>query len=105
MSAQPPPADVRFIPPRIPSYQVHSIVALVIGCLQMMVFCFPLGLIFAVIAMVYSNKVEPYFMQQNYLAAEDASRSAKIWMIVSFSMTGLVILGFVALMVIVILNP
>lgn len=87
MMAQPPAVDAKFIPQKIPTYQPHSIVALVVGCLQMMLICFPLGLVFAIIALVYSNKVEPYFMQQNYLAAQDASRNAKIWMIVSFSMT------------------
>lgn len=105
MSVQPPPVDVRFIPQRIPNYQWQSIAALVLSCLQMLLCCIPVGLIFAIIAMVYSNKVEPYFMQQNYLAAEDASRSAKIWMIVSFSVTGLFILGGIGMMVIAILNP
>ncbi|MFN5870876.1 MAG: CD225/dispanin family protein [Akkermansiaceae bacterium] len=52
--------------------------------------------------MVYSNKVEPYFIQQNYLAAQDASKNAKIFMILSLSMSGMVILGFIALMVVAI---
>jgi hypothetical protein len=64
----------------------------------------PLGLIFSIIAMVYSSKVEPYFMQQNYLAAQDASKNAKIFMILSLSMSGMVILGFVALMVVAIVT-
>ena len=105
MMNQPPAVDPKFIPQRIPTYQWQSIVALVIGCLQLVMCCSPLGLIFGIIALVYSNKVDPYFMQQNYMAAQDASRNAKIWMIVSFSTTGLVILGFIGMMVIGILNP
>lgn len=104
MMAQPPPVDVQFIPQKFPSYQWQSIVALVLGGIQMMVFCLPLGLIFAIIALVYSNKVEPYFMQQNYLAAQDASRNAKIMMIVSLSMSGLVIIGFIGVMITVIVS-
>lgn len=104
MMVQPPPVDVRFIPQRIPNYQWQSIVALVLGCIQTMTICIPLGLVFSIIAMVYSNKVEPYFMQQNYLAAQDASKNAKIFMILSFSMSGMIILGFITLMVIAIVT-
>jgi hypothetical protein len=102
MVVQPPPVDVQFIPQRFPKYQWQSIVALVLGCMQMLVFCIPLGLIFAIIAMVYSNKVEPYFVQQNYLAAQDSSRNAKIFMILSFAMSGMVILGSIGFLVIAI---
>jgi GYF domain 2/Interferon-induced transmembrane protein len=104
MVVQPPPVDVQFIPQRIPNYQWQSIVALVLGGVQMMVICLPLGLIFGIIALVYANKVEPYFMQQNYLAAQDASRSAKIWMIVSLSMSGLVIIGIIVAFAVMIVS-
>lgn len=104
MVAQPPPVDVQFIPQKFPNYQWQSIVALVLGGVQMMIICIPLGLIFGIIALVYSNKVEPYFMQQNYIAAQDASRNAKIWMIVSLSMGGMVILGGIGFFIIMILN-
>ena len=104
MIVQPPPVDVQFIPQRFPNYQWQSIVALLLGGIQMLTICVPLGLIFSIIAMVYSSKVEPYFMQQNYLAAQDASKNAKIFMILSLSMSGMVILGFVALMVVAIVT-
>ncbi len=104
MVVQPPPVDVQFIPQKFPSYQWQSIVALVLGGVQMMLICIPLGLVFAIIALVYSNKVEPYFMQQNYIAAQDASRNAKIWMIVSLSMGGMVILGGVGLFIFMLVN-
>ncbi len=104
MVVQPPPVDVQFIPQKFPNYQWQSIVALVLGGIQMMVICLPLGLIFGIIALVYSNKVEPYFMQQNYLAAQDASRNAKVMMIVSLSLSGMVILGFIVVMVVVIVS-
>ncbi len=104
MVVQPPPVDVQFIPQKFPNYQWQTIVALVLGGVQMMVICIPLGLIFAIIALVYSNKVEPYFIQQNYIAAQDASRNAKIWMIVSLSMCGMVILGGIGFVIIMIVN-
>lgn len=105
MVVQPPPVDVQFIPQRFPNYQWQSIVALVLGCIQMMVCCAPLGLVFSIIAMVYSNKVEPYFMQQNYLAAQDASKNTKIFMILSLSMSGMAIIGGIVMMIFAIMNP
>jgi hypothetical protein len=104
MMEQPPPVDVRYIPQRFPNYQWQSIVALVLSCIQMMFICIPLGLVFAIIAMVYSNKVEPFFIQQNYLAAQDSSKNAKIFMILSLSMSGLFVFGFISIIVILLVS-
>lgn len=79
--------------PDVPSYMVPSIIALVVSCLSMVLTCLPIGLPFAIVAVVYGTKVDSLRVQGNYIAAEAASKSAKIWMILGYVMAGLPLLG------------
>lgn len=83
----------------IPTYLWQSVVALVVSCLAMMLFCLPLGLPFAIVALVYANKVEKLKAQGDLIGALASSGNAKIWMIVSFACSGLLIIGFFGLLI------
>lgn len=101
---QPPAYHGDFIEKKIPNYVTHSVVALVISVIQTFMFCLPISLVFAIIALVYANKVDSLRVQQRYMEATSASNTAKIMMIVSFGISGLVVIGFVVMMVIVFTN-
>lgn len=88
----------------IPTYLWQSVVALVVSCLAMMLFCLPLGLPFAIVALVYANKVEKLKAQGDLIGALASSGNAKIWMIVSFACSALLVLGFFGLLVFAILS-
>lgn len=97
---QPPAYQGNYIAPRIPNYLWQSIVALVVSGLMMLVMCLPIGMPFAIVAMVYATKVEGLRVQGNVVAAEGASRNARIWMIVSYSVSALPVLALLAVFVI-----
>lgn len=95
---QPPAYQGNYIAPHIPNYLWQSIVALVISCLLMLVICLPIGMPFAIVALVYAARVEGLRVQGNHLAAGSASRNAKVWMIISYSFSGLSLLGVLAVL-------
>ncbi len=47
----------------IPSYLWQSLVAMGISCFEMIFMCLPLGLPFAIVALVYASKVERLNLQ------------------------------------------
>jgi hypothetical protein len=60
------------LPPNIPSYLWQSIVATVLCCMP-----------FGVVAIVYAAKVDSLIAVGDYVGAQSASDSAKIWVFVS----------------------
>ncbi|MFD2256443.1 GYF domain-containing protein [Luteolibacter algae] len=78
---QPPAYSTAQYPQKVPTYFWMSIVAIGLGLFS---FCF-IGLPFAIVGMVYSTKVEPLRLTGQIPAAENASRLAKIWMLVSLA--------------------
>jgi len=60
------------LPPNIPSYLWQSIVATVLCCMP-----------FGVVAIVYAAKVDSLIAVGDYVGAQSASDSAKIWVVVS----------------------
>ncbi|MES2981420.1 MAG: GYF domain-containing protein [Verrucomicrobiota bacterium] len=103
-TTQPPAIDAKFIPPSIPNYQWQSIVALVLACIQTLIICVPISLVFAIVAVVYATKVDNYQLLQNHFAAADASKNAKVWMIVSFCTSIPIFLGILGIMIWVFYN-
>lgn len=94
---QPAPISAEHLTQRIPNYLWQSIVALVVSCIGGLVICLPIGVPFAIVAIVYANKVDRLVAVGDHMGATLSSRNAKIWMIISFVFSGLVLLGFVAL--------
>lgn len=99
---QPPAYQGNYVAKQIPTYLCQSVVALLMSAAMMMVVCLPIGMPFAVVALVYASKVEGLRMQGSLMEAESASKSAKVWMIVSYALSGLVLLGLIAVVVIII---
>lgn len=97
---QPPAYDGNYIAPHVPNYMWQSIVALVLSAVQMLLFCLPIGMPFAIVSLVYATKVEGLRAQGNLFEAQSASRSAKVWMIVSYVLSGLILLGAVGIIVV-----
>ncbi|QTN31927.1 DUF4339 domain-containing protein [Akkermansiaceae bacterium] len=96
---QPPAYQGNYIAPQIPNYMWQSIVALVLSGVLMLLICLPIGMPFAIVALVYANKVEGLRVQGRLIEAESASKSAKVWMIVSFALSGLILLGLIGMFV------
>lgn len=84
---------------KIPNYLWQSIVTLVISCLLTFGACMPLGLPFEIVAVVYASKVDGLLTRRDFMGADSSSRNAKLWMIMSFAMNGLMILGVIGLVV------
>jgi len=72
-------------PPNVPNYLVHSIVATLCCCL-------PLG----VVALVYSSQVNTKLAAGDIAGAEESSRKAKKWAIVTLIIGIVVYLGSTA---------
>jgi hypothetical protein len=85
MMQQPPVFTGGQIRPEIPSYLWQSIVATVLCCMP-----------FGIVAIVYAAKVDSCIATGNWLAANEASRNAKTWVIVS---AGLGLLGYLPILV------
>lgn len=79
----------------VPSYLAHSVVALVVSLVMAGVVCLPVGLPFAIVALVYASKVDRLQAQGDTLGAGASSKNAKLWMIISFALSGLSILGLI----------
>jgi len=101
---QPPAFQGHYTEPFIPSYFVPTIVSLVLWVIFMAIFCFPVGLPCSIVALVYGTKVDSLRAQRNLVAAQAASRAAKVWMIVSYCLFALPILGVIGVLVFVILQ-
>jgi succinate dehydrogenase hydrophobic anchor subunit len=78
--------------PQIPNYLWQSIVATVLGALTCWMVAMPLG----IVAIVYAAKVEGLLRGGDIVGATSASKSAKNWMIGSFSCLALCILFVIA---------
>ena len=94
---QPPAYYGNYVAPHIPSHMVASIVVLVLSCISMLIICIPIGLPFAIVAVVFATKVDSLKVQGDVVAAQAASRNAKIWMIIAYVMAALPILGMAAI--------
>jgi hypothetical protein len=92
ISPQPPAYHGNHTAPRIPTYTWQSVVATVISVGMMMVICLPIGMPFAIVALVYASKVEGLLLQGRLMEAESASKSAKVWVIISYALSGIVFL-------------
>lgn len=101
---QPPAHQGNYMAPQIPSHMTASIVSLVLWAVSFFIICLPIGLPCAIVALVYGTKVDSLRAQRNLVAAEAASRSAKVWMIVSYALFGLPLLGLVGIVVFAVLN-
>lgn len=94
---QPPPHSGGPTDMMVPTYLWQSITALVVSCVLTLFICIPLGVPFAIVALVYSSKVDGLKVQGRMMEASSASRLAKIWMIISFVLTALPVLAVVGL--------
>lgn len=92
---QPPAYHGDYIAPQIPNYMGQSIGALVLSAVMMMVVCLPIGMPFAIVALVYATKVEGLRVQGRLVEANSASTAAKTWMIISYALSGLMVIGLV----------
>lgn len=73
--------------PNIPNYLVQAVL-LTITCfvLSFFAFFFPiLGVLTGIIAIVYATQVNSKVAGRNYVGAEEASRNARIWTIITFA--------------------
>lgn len=70
----------------------------------MAIICLPIGLPFAIVALVYGTKVDSLRAQENLVAAAGASKSAKVWMIVSYSIFALPVLGLVGFILFIVVS-
>ena len=96
---QPPAYHGHYAAPQIPSHMTASIVSLVLWCVSIVIICFPVGLPCAIVALVYGTKVDSLRAQGNLVSAQAASGSAKVWMIVSYSLFALPVLGAIGFLV------
>lgn len=96
---QPPAYHGNYMAPVIPTYIWQSVVALVISAGMLMVICIPIGMPFAIVALVYASKVEGLRLAGRLVEAQSASKSAKLWMIISYALSGVVILGLIVVFV------
>ncbi len=96
---QPPAFHGNYVAPDIPTYMTPSIIALVMWCVSMLLICLPIGLPFAIVAVVFATKVDSLRAQGNLVAAQAASRTAKIWMIVAYATFGLPVMGIISFLI------
>ncbi|MEP2774875.1 MAG: GYF domain-containing protein [Luteolibacter sp.] len=89
-----------YVAPNIQTYMVPSIVATVLSALSMLVCCLAPGIITGIVAIVYASKVDSLKVQGEYIGAASASQTAKVWMIVTYSLLGMVVITGVVLMII-----
>ena len=97
--SQPPAYVGENVSFEIPSYMTASIVSLVLWSISMLIICLPVGMPCAIVALVYGTKVDSLRAQQDFVAAQAASNSARIWMITSFVLMGLPVFGVIGLLV------
>lgn len=97
---QPAAYHGNFVAPVIQTYIWQSVVALVLSAVMMIFICIPIGMPFGIVALVFASKVEGLRLQGRLAEAESASKSAKIWMIISYSLSGLVLFGLFVVFVI-----
>ncbi len=94
---QPPAFRGHYAAQDIPSYLVPSIIALVLSCVSIFIVCLPIGLPFAIVAVVFATRVDSLRSQGNTLAAQSASKTARTWMVIAYVMAILpllTVLGF-----------
>lgn len=95
---QPAAYHGNFVAPVIPTYIWQSVVALVLSAVMMVFICIPVGMPFGIVALVYASKVEGLRLQGRLLEAGAASKSAKLWMIISYALSGLVLIGLIVVL-------
>ena len=96
---QPVAFQGNYVAPNIPSYLVPSIVGTVLSAISMMIFCLAPGIITGVVAMVYASKVDGLKVQGAVMEATAASKTAKVWMIVTYVLLALPVLAGIALVI------
>lgn len=99
---QPPAFHGNYVAVHIPTYVWQSVVALVLSAVMMLLICIPIGMPFAIVSLVYASKVEGLRLQGRLMEAESASKSAKLWMIISYALSGLVFIGLIVVFIIAI---
>ncbi|MCM1137330.1 MAG: CD225/dispanin family protein [Duncaniella sp.] len=72
-------------PPMPNNYLIWAIITTICCCI-----------VTGIVAIVYASKVSPAYYSGNYLAAQDASNKAEMWVIISFVL-GLIVQPFYAL--------
>ncbi len=82
--------EKQVMPPR---YTWQSIVAVLIGAILVFAACIPIVLPFAIVALVYSTKVEARFKADDPVGAIEASKITKVWLIVSYLLAGIHVLA------------
>lgn len=97
---QPPAFQGHYVAPQISTYMWQSLVALILSAGMMMVICLPIGMPFAIVALVFASKVEGLKLHGRFVEAQAASRNAKIWMIISYALSGLVFVGIIVMVLI-----
>lgn len=93
---QPPAFEGSYVAPDIPTYLVPSIVGTVLSAMCMFVFCLAPGVITGVVAMVYASQVDGLKARGDLIGASSSSRTARVWMIVTYAMLALPLLGLAA---------
>ena len=100
---QPVAYQGNYVAPKIPSYLVPSIVGTVLSAISMMIYCLAPGIITGVVAIVYASKVDSLKVQGAVMEATAASKTAKVWMIVTYVLLVLPVLAGIGLVVFAIL--
>lgn len=101
---QPPAYHGNYVAPNIPSYLVPSVIGTCISVLLMFVFCLAPGVITGIVAIVYASKVDSLKAQGNMIEATSASKTAKVWMIVTYSLLSLPVIGGIVLTIFAVLT-
>lgn len=91
MAQQPEPQPVQQTPmgAKPNSYLALSILATLLCCLP-----------FGIPAIIFSAKVDSYWNAGRYQEAQDASRKAKTWMLVSAILGALIVIAYITLIII-----
>ncbi|MGJ8641932.1 MAG: GYF domain-containing protein [Luteolibacter sp.] len=101
---QPAAYHGNYVAPDIPSYLVPSIIGTVISAILVLMFCFSPGVITGIVAIVYGSKVDSLRLQGDLMAATSASKTAKVWMIVTYVLLGLPVLAGIGLVIFAVLS-
>lgn len=101
---QPAAYHGNYVAPDIPSYLVPSIIGTVISAILVLMFCFSPGVITGIVAIVYGSKVDSLRAQGDLISASSASKTAKVWMIVTYVLLGLPVLGGISLVIFAVLS-
>lgn len=101
---QPAAYHGNYVVPDIPSHLVPSIIGTAISAFLVLLFCISPGVITGIVAIVYGSKVDGLKAQGDFLSASSASRTAKVWMIVTYVLSGLPVIGGIGFVIFAVLS-